>query len=357
MARLGSEQSQTKMSTRIVCNTRNVSAPLTGVQRYTQELLQRAPEGVTEIAPPYALPKSAGHLWEQYVLPLHSRNATLWSPGNTGPLAVRNQVLTIHDLATIDHPEWFSRRFATWYNFLLPKLVQRVAHVITISHFTKQRLMERCAVSEDHISVIPNGVAKSFAPQDASTVRRMREQLKIPSEHYILATGSLDPRKNLTRQLSAWRKIQHDVPSDLWLVLFGETASSSIFRHTQPHHLPPRVHVIGFVPDDVIPLLYAGALVFLYPSMYEGFGLPVLEAMASGTPVLTGNVSAIPEVAGDSAMCVNPDHEDDIASALLTLISDASLRGALSEKGRKRSEQFSWEKSAQITFEILKNVS
>ena len=345
------------MSTRIVCNARNISAPLTGVQRYTRELLQRAPEGVTEISPPYPLSGAAGHLWEQCVLPLHSRDRTLWSPGNTGPLAVRNQVLTIHDLATIDHPEWFSRRFATWYNFLLPKLVQRVVHVITISHFTKQRLIERCAVSEDRISVIPNGIVKSFAPQDTSTVRRMREQLKIPSEHYVLATGSLDPRKNLERQLSIWRRIQNDVPNDLWLVLFGETASSGIFRHTHPHDLPARVHVAGHVPDDVIPSLYAGALVFLYPSMYEGFGLPVLEAMASGTPVITSNVSAIPEVAGDSAMCINPYNEDDIVSALLTIIGDASLRATLSEKGRKRSEQFSWEKSAHMTFEVLKSVS
>ena len=342
------------MSTRIVCNARNVSAPLTGVQRYTRELLQRAPEEVMEIVPPYPLSGAAGHLWEQCVLPLHSRKRTLWSPGNTGPLTVRNQVVTIHDLAAIDHPEWFGRRFATWYNFLLPKLAQRVAHVITISHFTKQRLMERCAVSEDRISVVPNGVAESFTPQDASTVRRTREHLKIPSEHYLLAVGSPDQRKNLGRQLSVWRKIQHDVPNDLWLVLFGGTATSGIFRHTRHHHIPPRVYVVGSVPDDLLAPLYAGALVFLYPSVYEGFGLPVLEAMASGTPVLTSNLSALPEVAGDSAMCVNPYNEDDIAAALLTLIGDASLRGTLSEKGRKRSKQFSWEKSAHTTFEVLK---
>ncbi len=346
-----------KTPTEIVCNSRNISAPLTGVQRYTRELLQRAPEGVTEIVPPYPLSGAVGHLWEQCVLPLRSRNRTLWSPGNTGPLAVRNQVVTIHDLATIDHPEWFSRRFATWYNFLLPRLVQRVAHIITISHFTKQRLMERCAVSEDRISVIPNGVAELFTPQDAAMVRRTREQLKIPSEHYLLAIGSLDQRKNLARQLSVWRKIQHDVPNDLWLVLFGGTATSGIFRHTQAHDIPPRVHVVGYVPDDLLAPLYAGALVFLYLSLYEGFGLPVLEAMASGTPVLTSNQSALPEVAGDSAICVNPYHEDEIASALLTLIGDASLRATLSEKGRTRSEQFSWENSAHSTFEVLKSLS
>ncbi len=307
-----------------------------------------------EIVPPYPLSGAAGHLWEQCVLPLHSRKRTLWSPGNTGPLTVRNQVVTIHDLAAIDHPEWFGRRFATWYNFLLPKLAQRVAHVITISHFTKQRLMERCAVSEDRISVIPNVVAESFTSQDASTVRRTREHLKIPSEHYLLAVGSPDQRKNLGRQLSVWRKIQHDVPNDLWLVLFGGTATSGILRHTRHHHIPPRVYVVGSVPDDLLAPLYAGALVFLYPSVYEGFGLPVLEAMASGTPVLTSNLSALPEVAGDSAVCVDPYHEDGIAAALLTLIRDASLRATLSEKGHTRSKQFSWEKSAHTTFEVLK---
>lgn len=345
------------MPTKIVCNSRNISAPLTGVQRYTRELLQRAPKGVTEIAPPYPLSGAAGHLWEQCVLPLRSRNKTLWSPGNTGPLTVKNQVVTIHDLATIDHPEWFSRRFATWYNFLLPRLVQRVARIITISEFTKQRLMERYAVSEDRISVISNGVADFFTPQDAAIVRRMREQLTIPSERYLLAVGSLDPRKNLERQLSVWRKIHNDVPNDLWLVLCGGTATSSIFRQAQAHDIPPRVHVVGHVPDDLLAPLYAGALVFLYLSVYEGFGLPVLEAMASGTPVLTSNQSALPEVAGDSAVCVDPYHEDEIASALLALIGDASLRATLSEKGRARSKQFSWENSAHSTFEVLKSLS
>ena len=346
-----------KMPTKIVCNARNVSAPLTGVQRYTRELMQRAPEGVQEIAPRYPLSGAAGHLWEQCVLPFHSRNTTLWSPGNTGPLTVKNQVVTIHDLATIDHPEWFSRRFATWYNFLLPKLVQRVAHIITISEFTKQRLMKRCAVSEDHISVIPNGVAETFTPQDAATVRRMREQLKIPSEHYLLAVGSLDQRKNLERQLSVWRKIQHDVPNDLWLVLFGGTTTSGIFRHTQTHDIPPRVHVVGEVPDDLLAPLYAGALIFLYLSVYEGFGLPVLEAMASGTPVLTSNLSALPEVAGDSAVYVDPYHEEGIAGALIAIIHDETLRGRYAERGRERSKQFSWEKSAHTTFEVLKAIA
>ncbi|MBQ27777.1 MAG: mannosyltransferase [Nitrospiraceae bacterium] len=345
------------MSTTIVCNLRNCRAPLTGVQRYTQELLQQAPDEVKAIAPPYPLSGVAGHLWEQCVLPFHSQGKTLWSPGNTGPLVVRNQVVTIHDLATIDHPEWFSRRFATWYNFLLPRLVQRVAHIITISHFTKQRLMEKCAVAEDHISVIPNGIAPSFTPQDTSTIQRMRERLKIPSEHYLLAIGSLEQRKNIDRQLSVWRNIQNDVPNDLWLVLFGGTATSSIFRHTQPHNIPPRVHVLGYVPDDVLAPLYAGATVFLYLSMYEGFGLPVLEAMASGTPVLTSNLTALTEVASDSAICVDPYHEDEIASALLTLIRDTSLRATLSEKGRTHSARFSWEKSAHMTFKVLKAFS
>ena len=291
------------------------------------------------------------------MLPLHCRNTTLWSPGNTGPLAVENQVVTIHDLATIDHPEWFSRRFATWYRFLLPKLVQRVARIIAVSHFTKQRLMERWAISEGRISVIYNGVAETFAPHDASTVRRMRERLAIPSEHYLLAIDSLDQRKNLERQLVVWRTIQTDVPDDLWLVLFGGTEASSVFRLTHAHDIPPRVHIVGHVPDDLLSPLYAGALVFLYPSMYEGFGLPVFEAMASGTPVLTSTLSALPEVTSGCAVCVNPYRDDEIASALLTLLRDASLRARLSEKGRERSQQFSWDKSARLTFELLKNVS
>ena len=282
---------------------------------------------------------------------------TLWSPGNTGPLTVRRQVVTIHDLAALDHPEWFSRRFAAWYGFLLPRLAQRVAHVITVSRFTKQRLIERCHVGEGRISVIPNGVAETFTPQDAATVRRMRDRLGIPSERYVLASGSPDERKNLERQLSAWRRIQRDVPEDLWLVLFGGASTSGIFRRTHRQALPPRVHIVGRVPDDVIVPLYAGALVFLYLSVYEGFGLPVLEAMASGTPVLTSNLSALPEVTGDCAMSVDPCRDDDIADALIAMIQDARLRETQAERGCQHARQFSWERCARATFDVLNAVA
>tara|TARA_B100000315_G_scaffold260236_1_gene320219 strand:+ start:14515 stop:15072 length:558 start_codon:yes stop_codon:yes gene_type:complete len=185
----------------------------------------------------------------------------------------------------------------------------------------------------------------------------MRERLKIPSEHYLLAINSLDQRKNIDRQLSAWRNIQNDIPSDLWLVLFGGTEPSNIFSHSYPRNIPSRVHIVGYVPDNVLAPLYAGAIVFLYLSMYEGFGLPVLEAMASGTPVLTSNLSALPEIARDNAICVDPYREDEISSALLSLIQDTSLREALSEKGRTHASLFSWEKSAYMTFNILKDIS
>jgi len=345
------------MSSKIICNTRNINAPLTGVQRYTQALLHRAPENVAKISPSRPLSGITGHLWEQCMLPLHAHHKILWSPANTGPLSVKNQVITIHDLSTIDHPEWFNYQFSNWYQFLLPKLVNRVAHIITISNFTKQRLIERYAVEEKRISVIYNGVDNSFTSQDSSVIENMRKQLSIPSKNYLLAIGSLEKRKNLERQLLAWRTIQNHVPEDLWLVLLGGgLQTSDIFRQIKLQGIPERVHIMGRVPEKLLSPLYAGALIFLYLSMYEGFGLPVLEAMASGTPVVTSNSSALPEVTRGSAISVDPYCEEEISSALLTLIHDESLRASLSIKGQSNVRNFSWDKSAKLTFELLKSL-
>ena len=340
----------------ITINTRILFHPVTGVQRYLLELLQRmSAGGIQQIAPQHPLSGARAHLWEQTVLPLRTQGHLLWSPSNTGPLAVSKQVVTIHDLSPMDHPEWLNPRFAAWYRFLTPKLARRVARVITDSEFTKSRLLETTGVSDDKVIVVPLGVDARFVPQGREQVESSIQKLGLPTNRYVLSLGSLEPRKNLGRLLRAWEVIYRGLPEDVWLVVSGAKGKSLVFQDVPELEalLPPRVFLTGHVPDELLPSLYAGAMAFAYLSVYEGFGLPPLEAMASGTPTLVGNRASLPEVVGDAAVQVAPFDIEAIADGLHRLIEDASLRAVLREKGLERAGQFNWSKTAEQTWRVL----
>ena len=340
-------------------NTRILSYPITGVQRYLLELLQRMPTGgIQQIAPQHPLSGARAHLWEQTVLPLRARGQLLWSPSNTGPLAVSRQVVTIHDVVPIDHPEWLNQRFAAWYRFLTPKLARRVARVITDSEFTKARLLETTGVADDKVIVVPLGVDARFGPQDRADVESAIQKLELPTSRYVLSLGSLEPRKNLGRLLRAWEVIYRSLPEDVWLVVSGAKGKSMVFQDVpELKTLPPRVFLTGHVPDELLPALYSGAMAFAYLSVYEGFGLPPLEAMASGTPTLVGNRASLPEVVGDAAVQVDPFDIEAIAGGLHRLIEDSSLRAVLRERGLERAKQFDWDKTAEQTWQVLEEAA
>ncbi|MGC9217664.1 glycosyltransferase family 4 protein [Acidithiobacillus sp.] len=340
-------------------NTRILSYPVTGVQRYLFELLQRMPsDQLHQIAPCYSISGARAHIWEQTVLPLQTRGHLLWSPSNTGPLAVSRQVVTVHDVTPMDHPEWLNPRFAAWYRFLTPKLVRRVARVITDSEFTKSRLLETTSVAADKVIVVPLGVGARFVPQDREQVESSIHKLGLPTNHYVLSLGSLEPRKNLGRLLRAWEVIYHRLPEDVWLVVSGAKGKSLVFQDVpELEALPPRVFLTGHVPDKLLPFLYAGAMAFAYPSVYEGFGLPPLEAMASGTPTLVGNRASLPEVVGDAAVQVNPFDIEAIAGGLQRLIEDSSFRAVLRRKGLEQAGRFNWDKTAEQTWRVLEQAA
>jgi glycosyltransferase involved in cell wall biosynthesis len=339
-------------------NTRVLQSHTTGVQRYTLELKARFGGKVDIIAPKQSLAGVQGHAWEQFVLPSKVRGKMLFSPSNTGPLAVMSQVVTLHDVVPLDHPEWLNTKFAAWYRFLTPRLVKRAAHVITISEYSKERILAHTSIDESRITVIPNGVDARFKPHTPDEVVEKLNGLDLPSRHYVLCVGSLEPRKNLARLLQAWSRIQADIPDDIWLVLTGKRGNSRVFAEAAGMDaLPPRVHLTGHVADDVLPALYAGAVAFVYPSVYEGFGLPPLEAMASGVPVLTGNRASLPEVVGDAGIMINPYDVDAIADSLIRLIEDSTLRSRLRVKGLERVQLFSWDITAERTLAILNQVS
>src|SRR5271169_295947 len=180
----------------IIVNMRSQTAGLTGVQRYAQRLCASLGDGIETVRPSRPLQGFHGHIWEQAVLPIRAGRRLLWSPTNTGPLKVRRQVLTVHDVASIDHPEWFDAKFAAWYRSLTPRLVKRVARVITISEFSRQRLAAVTGADPDQIAVIPPGVDERFYPRSSEEILAVRKKLGIPSENYVLSLGSLEPRKN-----------------------------------------------------------------------------------------------------------------------------------------------------------------
>ncbi len=341
----------------IVINTRVLQSRFTGVQRYVSEITSRFCGKVKKIAPQNSMLGVKGQLWEQLVLPTRARNTMLFSPSNTGPLITRKQVVTIHDVAPLDYPQWRNSQFSAWYKFLIPRLVRRVAHVITISEFSKRRLLDHVHINETDITVIPNGVDARFHSMDECDYMTKLQMLKLPSRTYVLCVNSLIPQKNIRRLLEAWWQVQNDISTDVWLVLVGARLPDHVVDNGWSLGvIPPRVHLTGHVPDELLPALYAGALAFVYPSVYEGFGLPPLEAMASGVPVLTGNQSALPEVVGETGVMVDPYDVDAIADGLLRLISDDDLRSDLSIKGIERAKQFNWDVTARKTWEILQRV-
>jgi glycosyltransferase involved in cell wall biosynthesis len=335
----------------VVVNVRTLRAHATGVQRYTQELVARLGRDVEQIAPSRSAHGVLGHLWEQTALPLQVGDRLLWSPGGSGPWSVSHQVVTIHDAAPLDHPEWFDGKFARWYSFLHPRLLARVERVITVSEFSRRRLAEYVPGAEERIAVIPLGKGASFRPLDEDVVRSLRLRLGLPSS-YLLVVSSLQPRKNLPRLLSAWRRVRDRMPEDLILAVCG-VRFEEIFGRVGFETLPDRVKLLGWVDDADLPALYAGAHCFVYPSLYEGFGLPPLEAMACGTPVVAANAGSLPEVVGDAAVLVEPKDIDSIARGLVSAVEDEGLRARLREAGFTRAEQFSWDRTAEATRELL----
>lgn len=340
----------------IAVNTRTLASKLTGVQRYTSEIVNRLGARIEHIAPQSALDGIAGHAWEQAVLPTLLHGRLLWSPANTGPLVVEKQVVTIHDLSVVDRPEGFSLRFREFYRFLLPRLTRRVRAVITVSAFTRERLIEWARIPPSRVHAIHLGVDRRFSQQQLDSIEKLRNTLEIPSRYYILSLGSLEPRKNLPRLLAAWERVQRELPDEVWLVVAGGKGKSSVFKDVGIQRLPPRVHLTGRVPDEFLPTLYSGALVFTYPSLYEGFGLPPLEAMACGTPVLTSNVTSLPEVVGDAGLLVDPYDVEAIAHGICRLVGDSALREELKRKGLERAKQFTWERTADLTWQVLQGV-
>ncbi|MCL4541914.1 MAG: glycosyltransferase family 4 protein [Chloroflexi bacterium] len=335
----------------LAVNARFQGLPITGLERYAREVTRRLrPSSTQLITPGSPLPGFRGQLWEQVVLPRRVHQSdVLWSPTNTGPLAVGRQVVTVHDAAIFDHPEWFHPKVVLWYRLLIPRLMARASIIITDSQFSKTRLLHHTRVSAEKIIVVPCGVDNRFQIARGTPHLFPQTVPHLPSR-YVLAVGTLEPRKNLRRLLSAWEIVMRHT-QDVVLLLSGQ--QSTVFSDSHIDKSAVGVRFIGHVDDRDLPLLYARAAAVAYPSLYEGFGLPVLEAMAAGVPVVSTTAPALREVAGDAALLVDPYNEEALADALLRVLEDSGLSGELVSRGIARAAQFTWEKTAEGVMEIL----
>jgi glycosyltransferase involved in cell wall biosynthesis len=333
-------------------NLRTLGYHVTGVQRYLLSLLPYMPSELDSVKPARALQGIKGHLWEQFYLPTQLKRRLLWSPGNTGPLGVSRQVLTVHDVSSLDHPEWFERKFALWYATMLPRLIRKVRAVITVSQFSKDRIVHLTGVKPERVSVIFNGVDQRFHPADPGTIAKVKADFKLDSP-YVLFVGSLEPRKNLQMLLEAWRIGSFEGKN---LVVVG--ASGHLFAEIQLGSVPKGVRFLGRVDDEALPALYSGAAGFVYPSIYEGFGLPPLEAMACGCPVAVSDIPAHREVCGETAMYFDPFIPEDLSSKLEALLRlDDASRNSFVEQGLNRAARYTWQSAASDTWRILQRAT
>jgi glycosyltransferase involved in cell wall biosynthesis len=341
----------------VLVNTRALSAAFTGVQRYTDALCRRLDGRIEPLFPARPMHGPMGHIWEQFFLPRLTAGRLLWSPANAGPVFVKRQVVTFHDIAVLDHPEWFKKRFAAWYRWLVPGLARRAKKIIAVSEFTKSRLVESIGIDSSKITVISNGVDDRFR---RTSQDKLHEGFRPPSvlpSPYVLYVGSLEPRKNLTRLLSAWSLCVDHISSSVWLVISGVNGANQVFKRLPQMPGPPRVHFTGFIPEKELPTLYKGALTFVYPSVYEGFGLPALEAMALGVPPIVGDTTSLPELVRDAGFCVDPYNVDAIADAIMKMVNDVDQRMELSQRSIQQSRLFDWRKTAQATWDVLLEAS
>jgi len=351
-------------------------AQRTGTEQYTWELLQALgsidtrhnywlytnglPAALPPLPPnfrlrPIRLPRLWTHLRLSAEMFLHAPDV-LFVPAHVLPLwSPPRAVVTIHDLGYLHYPEAhpLSRRLylrlSTRWN------AWRATHIIADSATTKQDIVRHCRVAESKISVVHLGVGARFRPiTDRGLLHEVALRYGITTP-YLLFVGTIQPRKNLARLIEAWAAYARQTATNTTLVIAGKSGwiTAAIERRAYELGIADRVRFTGYVADDDLPALISGALGYVFPSLYEGFGLPVLEAQACGTPVLCSAVSSLPEVAGDAAIFVDPHSVPSITDGIQRLCEDQQMRERLRDAGLRRISGWNWQRTARETLRIL----
>lgn len=339
----------------IVINARFLTQELRGVQRFAEQiclalkqlrndLVFVAPHGIKMSESAKALDvqcigRNSGHLWEQLDLPLYlmrKRRPLLVSLCSTAPMFYANQIATHHDINYVRHPHSYSRMFRAVYRTLTPVLLWRLKSLLTVSNFSRSEIARFYGYPEQRIFVVHNATSDEFRPGVPSA----------DTPRYLLAVSSPSAHKNFNRMIQAFLTLRgHE---DLQLHIVG--AANEIFAAPQLQRLAcrdPRIRFLGRLSDAELIKQYQGATAFIFPSLYEGFGIPPLEAQACGCPVLAANAASIPEVLQASALYFDPLDVSHMASAMERILTDEPLRQALRRRGLRNTERFSWDESAR----------
>ena len=270
-------------------------------------------------------------------------------------------VATIHDLSFEHLPETFKRRSRAQLRLTVRRTAKKAAQILTLSEFSRRDIIETYALDPERVFVTPPAAPSHFAPvTDVTELRRIRMTYGIQRD-YILALGSIQPRKNLVRLIKAYESLRGVVSSEQLpqLVLAGSRGwlEAETIRAAELSEARGDILFTGYVPDADLPAVYSGALCFAYPSYFEGFGLPILEAMQCGTPVIAGNRTSLPGVAGDAALLVDPFDQAAIGNGLVRLIKNADYRTELRVKGVDRAAAFSWKNTARLTLQAYERAA
>ncbi len=352
------------LAKRCYINARFLTQSTTGVQRTATELVKALDE-IIEITPGLAdqirftmlvphnfkhdlklrnipvrvVGRLTGHAWEQFELPWYSRNGILVSLCNTGPLVKRQQMVLIYDASPFVVPETYSRAFRTWYRFLYPVLGWRARRIITISEFSRSELIKYAGIAAEKISVTGLGADHVLAVVPDYSVL---SKLKYPWRPFLLAVSSRSPNKNFPMLADACSKVSND---EFQLVVAGGN-NKRIFQQQEIKECD-NLQFLGYISDQQLRALYEKAHGFVYPSLYEGFGLPPVEAMTCGCPVILSDIPPHREICEDAAIYCDPKRSESIAEQMSLLLENRSLREELTEKGRKQAVQYTWALATQ----------
>lgn len=266
--------------------------------------------------------------------------------------------VTVCDLAFVRYAETFPADRLQWLEKYLPQSLSSAGKIITISEFTKKELIDLMGISQTRIETIHLGVDPSFTPRKENDLIDSLQTFNLTPKGYILSVGTLEPRKNITALLAAYETLPYRVQNNWPLVVVG-------MRGWKDHTIAKRidalvrkgvVRFLGYIPDDMLPRIYAGAKLFVFPSLYEGFGLPLLEAMACGVPTLASNRASLPEIGGNAPEYINPEDTEAMADVIQLLLNDTIKYNTHTELGLDRARQFTWQKCAENTYGVYRKI-
>ena len=313
----------------------------------------KQPNAKIIILPPKSLPFISSH-WQFSRTLKKFRLDIFHAPANALPIGYNGaSILTIHDLAIYINPEWFPKHnFST--KFLVPRSLAKAKKIIVPSESTKQDLQKIFRVPDDKIKVIYEGVRTEEPSAEAKN--KALEKFGLQEKKYFLFLGTIEPRKNLIALIATYKILAQKNSDAPILVLAGGKGwkNDDIFEAIKKRNLESKIKYLGYVSNEEKFSLMKSALVFVYPSLYEGFGLPILEAMSLVTPVITSRISSIPEITADAALLIDPNNDDEIANALEKIWKNDNLRNEFIDKGKHQSAKFSWTKTAEQTLEIYR---